>query len=101
MGLTGNILVKSHIPKNKFDVFYIGKDYILIIQNMRKKSIWWVFQYNDCGKNLWKFLGTFLLVPYFQNMIDGCLSLGALPPISFWAQIHIHSWYCKLGKSLK
>ena len=35
------------------------------------KFICWVFQYNDCWKNLWKFLGTFLPVHYFQNMIEG------------------------------
>ena len=28
-----------------------------------------VFQYNVCWKNLWKFLGVFLLVHYFQNEI--------------------------------
>ena len=37
MGLSGNILVKSHIPKSKFDnVFDIREDYSLNIQNMRK-----------------------------------------------------------------
>ena len=37
MGLSGNILVKSHIPKSKFDnVFDIRKDYSLNIQNIRK-----------------------------------------------------------------
>ena len=30
----------------------------------------WVFRFNECWKNLWKFLGSFLLVPYFQNMIE-------------------------------
>ena len=36
VGLSGNILVKSHIPKSKFDnVFDIRKDYSLNIQNMR------------------------------------------------------------------
>ena len=34
------------------------------------KLICWVFQYNVCWKNLWKCLGAFLLVPYFQNMIE-------------------------------
>ena len=37
------------------------------------KSVCWVFQHNDCGENLWKFQGIFLLVPYFQNLIGGCL----------------------------
>ena len=37
MGLSGNILVKLHIPKPKFDnVFDIREDYSLNIQNMRK-----------------------------------------------------------------
>ena len=37
MGLSGNILVKSNIPKSKFDtVFDIREDYSLNIQNMRK-----------------------------------------------------------------
>ena len=34
MGLSGNILVKSYIPKSKFDnVFEIRKEYCLCIQN--------------------------------------------------------------------
>ena len=37
------------------------------------KFICWVFQYKVCGKNVLKFLGAFLLVPYFHNMIDRCL----------------------------
>ena len=37
VGLSGNILVKSNIPKSKFDsVFDIREDYSLSIQNMRK-----------------------------------------------------------------
>ena len=37
MALSGNILVKSFIPKSKFDnVFDIRKEYCLYIQNMRK-----------------------------------------------------------------
>ena len=36
MGLSGNIQVKSYIPKSKFDVFDIRKEYCLYIQNMRK-----------------------------------------------------------------
>ena len=37
MGLSGNIQVKSYIPKSKFDnVFDIRKEYCLCIQNMRK-----------------------------------------------------------------
>ena len=36
-GLSGNILVKSHIPKLNFDnFFHIREDYSLSIQNMRK-----------------------------------------------------------------
>ena len=36
MGLSGNILVESQIPKSKFDVFDFRKDYSLNVQNMRK-----------------------------------------------------------------
>ena len=37
MGLSGNILVKSNIPKSKFDnVFDIREDHSPNIQNMRK-----------------------------------------------------------------
>ena len=36
VGLSGNILVKSYIPKSKFDVFDIRKEYCLCKQNMRK-----------------------------------------------------------------
>ena len=37
VGLSGNILVKLHIPKSKFDnVFDIREDYSHNIQNIRK-----------------------------------------------------------------
>ena len=37
MGLSGNIVVKSNIPKSKFDnVFDVREDCSLNIQNMRK-----------------------------------------------------------------
>ena len=36
VGLSENILVKSHIPKSKFYVFDMREDYSLNIQNMRK-----------------------------------------------------------------
>ena len=36
MGLSGNILLKSNIPKSKFDAFDVREDYSLNIQNMRK-----------------------------------------------------------------
>ena len=36
MGLLGNILVKSNIPKSKFDVFDVREDCSLNIQSMRK-----------------------------------------------------------------
>ena len=36
VGLTGNILVKHTFQKQNLTFFYIRKDYILIIQNMRK-----------------------------------------------------------------
>ena len=84
VGLSGNIQVKSYIPKSKFDnVFDIRKEYCLYIQ-----SICWVFQYNNCAENLWKYLGTFLLVPNFQNMIGWEPMTQGLTPISFWAQIY-------------
>ena len=47
------------------------------------------FQYNNCWKNLWKFLGTFLLVHYFQNMIGWAPFTQGYNYISYWAQIHI------------
>ena len=51
VGLSGNIQVKSYIPKSKFDsVIDIRKEYCLYIQNMRKTC--WVFLYKDCGENL-------------------------------------------------
>ena len=67
--MSGNILVNSNIPKSKFDVFDIRDDYNLNIQNMRK-----IYLLGFPIHRLWtKSLGTFLLVPYFQNMIGGCL----------------------------
>ena len=36
-----------------------------------------------------KFLRTFLCVPYFKNLIGGCLCLWAKAPISFGGQIYI------------
>ena len=36
VGLSGNILVKSNIPKPKFDVFDIREDYSLNIQHKNK-----------------------------------------------------------------
>ena len=36
MGQSGNIPIKSNIPKSKFDVFDIREDYSLNIQNIRK-----------------------------------------------------------------
>ena len=36
VGLSGNIQVKSYIPKSKFDVFDIRKEYCIYLQNMRK-----------------------------------------------------------------
>ena len=58
----------------------IGKDYSLNIQNMRKIYL--------LGFSIRLWDKSFLLVRYTQNMIGGCLSLGATPPISFWAQIY-------------
>ena len=69
-GRLGNIQVKSYIPKSKFyNIFDAREDLSLNIQNMRKIHLL-DFQYNDCGKNLWKFLGACLLVPYHQNIIE-------------------------------
>ena len=39
VGLSGNILVKSYIPKSKFDVFDIREDYSPNIRNMRKINL--------------------------------------------------------------
>ena len=36
VGLSGNIQVKSYIPKSKFDVFDIKKSHRLYIHNVRK-----------------------------------------------------------------
>ena len=36
VGLSGNTLIKSHIPKSKFDVVDIRKSYSLNIHNVRK-----------------------------------------------------------------
>ena len=36
VALSGNIQVKSYIPKSKFDVFDIRKEYCLYMQSMRK-----------------------------------------------------------------
>ena len=35
------------------------------------KCVCWVLQYNNCGTNIWKFLGDFLLDHYFKNLIEG------------------------------
>ena len=62
------MLVYLTIPNLIFvNVFGI----IVSISKILGKCIHWVFQYNICWKNLWKFLGDFLLVHYFQNMIEG------------------------------
>ena len=70
MGLSGNILVQSYISKSKFDNFFeIRKEYCLYLQNMRKIRL-----LGFSIQRLWgKFLGTFLLVHYFQNKIVWCL----------------------------
>ena len=66
VGLSGNIQVKSYIPKSKFDVFDNRKEYCLCIQSMRK-----IHLLGFSIQRLWgKFLGTFLLVPYHQNIIE-------------------------------
>ena len=65
MGQSENIPIKSNIPKSKFDVFDIREDYSLNIQNIRKIYLLGF----SIQRNLWKFLGTFLWVPNFQNMI--------------------------------
>ena len=49
----------------------------------------WVFQYYVCWKNLWKFLGASLLVPYFQNTIEWMPLTWGHTPISFWAKIYL------------
>ena len=39
MGQSGNIPIKSNIPKSKFDVFDIREDYSLNIQNNYKENL--------------------------------------------------------------
>ena len=67
--MLGNILVISHIPKSKFDVFDIRKNFSLDIHNMRKIHL--IF---------FQFWGAFILLHYFQNMIEwACLTQGYIP----------------------
>ena len=64
----GGAVVK-YTGKYKFDkVFDIRKEYCLYIQSMRKIHLLGL-SIQRLWENLWKFLGTFLLVPNFQNMI--------------------------------
>ena len=57
-------------------------------------SIGWDFQYNVCWKNLWKFLGAFLLVPYFQSMIEWMpLIPGYTPYFILGANLFFSSCY--------
>ena len=65
-GLSGNILVKSNIPKSKFDVFDIREDFSLNIQNMRK-----IILLGFSIQRLWE--KTYVLVQYFQNISYACL----------------------------
>ena len=60
-------------------ILILGRS-IVYIYKVGGKSICWVFQYNDCGENLWKFLGTFLLVPNFQNIIGSVPMTQGLDP---------------------
>ena len=68
MGQSGNIPVKSNIPKSKFDVFDIRADYSLNIQN-----IWKIYLLGFSIQRLWgkslEISRNFLWVPDFQNMI--------------------------------
>ena len=58
------------------------------------KFICWVFQYNVCWKNLWKFLGVFLLVHYFQNEIKWMpLTRGYIPYFILGSNIYFSSCY--------
>ena len=78
MRLSGNILVKSHIRKTKFNnVFDIRKDYSLIVQNMRK-----IFLLGFSIQRLWK-----KSLEISRNFSIGPLFLKydwAIPPVSFW-----------------
>ena len=57
------------MPRLTGDVWkYVGT--MVSISKTLGKLICWVFQYNICWNFFWKFLGAFLLVPYFQNMIE-------------------------------
>ena len=51
-------------------MFLPSGGYRALISTIWGKFICCFFQYNDCGGNLWKFLGAFLLVHYFQIMIE-------------------------------
>ena len=51
VGLSGNIQVKSYIPKSKFDnVFDNRKEYCLYIQNMREICLLFFFNTTIVGK---------------------------------------------------
>ena len=50
VGLSGNILVKKNIPKSKFDVFDIRKEYFLYIQSMRKIHLLGFYNTTIVGK---------------------------------------------------
>ena len=70
VGLTGNILVKSNIPKSKFDnVFHIRKSHRLYIHNVRKIHSLGFSVQGLWGKSL-EFLGAFLFIPHHQNIIE-------------------------------
>ena len=52
VGQSGNIPIKSNIPKSKFDVFDIREDYSLNIQNIRKIYFWGFSKQRLWGKSL-------------------------------------------------
>ena len=69
MGQSGNIPIKSNIPKSKFDnVFDIREDYSLNIQNIRKIYLLGFSIQRLWGKSF-EISRNFSMVPYFQNMI--------------------------------
>ena len=60
-----------------------------LIYTISGKCVCWILQYNNCGKNLCKFIGDLHWTIIFTIRLKGCLSLGATPPISFWAEIYV------------
>ena len=68
MGQSGNIPIKSNMPKSKFDVFDIREDYSINIQNIRKIYLLGFSIQRLWGKCL-EISRNFSMGPLFSNMI--------------------------------